>query len=58
MISGATLTHVYGGGKWKAIAARLLGGAVTVAALPLCYLEHAACDRMSHGILFARKPGG
>ncbi len=58
IVSGATLTHVYGGGKWLAIAKRLLGGALTFAALPLCHLEHAACDRMSHGILCARKPGG
>lgn len=58
LVSGATLTHVYGGGRWSAIARRLLGGALTFAALPLCHLEHVACDRMSHGILFARKPGG
>jgi SAM-dependent methyltransferase len=58
IVSGATLTHVYGGGKWIAIAKRLFGGALTFAALPLCMLEHAACGRMSHGILFARKPGG
>ncbi len=56
LIPGATLTHVYGMGRWSALAKRLLGGALTFATVPLCELEHSACDQMSHGILFARKP--
>lgn len=58
IVSGATLTHVYGGGRTSAIVKRILGGLMTMAAVPFCYFEHTACDRMSHGILFARKPGG
>jgi SAM-dependent methyltransferase len=58
LLPGSDLTATYGGGpgRWWALVKRLLGGGLTVGAIPLCLLENHILRQTSHGMLFARRP--
>jgi hypothetical protein len=58
LLPGSDLTSTYGQGPgWLwALAKRLVGGAITVAALPLCAVENYLLRQTSHGMLFAQRP--
>jgi SAM-dependent methyltransferase len=57
-VRGASITHVYSGGRWLSLAKRFLGGALMLSALPFCWVENHILKRPAMGVLLARKPGG
>jgi SAM-dependent methyltransferase len=56
LVPGAATTHVYGGGRLKALASRFLGAGVTAFSLPWCWLENHLFRRPAIGLVFAHKP--
>lgn len=56
LLPGAATTAVYSKGSPRAVANRVLGAAVTLAALPLCYLESHLAQRPATALVFAQKP--
>lgn len=56
LLPGATLTHVYGGGRVLALLARLVGAGVTLLSIPFCLAENYIWRRVSLGLVFAHKP--
>jgi SAM-dependent methyltransferase len=57
LLPGAATTTVYAQRSARAVVNRVLGAAVTVASLPLCYLEGHVADRPATALVFAQKPG-
>lgn len=56
LIPGATLTHVYGGGRILPLLGRALGAAVMLWSVPWCLFENHILGRISLGVVLARKP--
>jgi SAM-dependent methyltransferase len=56
LFPGGTITHVYGGGRVRALAGRLLAGSVTMLSIPFCVVENYVLRRPSLGMVFAHKP--
>lgn len=56
LIPGATLTHVYGGGRILPLIKRVLGAAVMLWSVPWCLFENHVLGRISFGVVLARKP--
>jgi len=56
LFPGAAITDVYGGGRTRALLRRVVGGAVTVLAVPLCAVENHVVGRPSLGMVVARRP--
>jgi SAM-dependent methyltransferase len=56
LVPGSATTHVYGGGRLRALASRFLGAGVTALALPWCWLENHLFRQPAIGMVFARKP--
>ncbi len=54
---GSSTMHMYGKGGWRALAARVLGALVTLAAIPRCIADNHLWKRPAEGLVFARKPG-
>jgi len=55
LMSGASLTHVYGQKSRFALVARGCGAVVTLLSLPACWIEGYLGRAPAHGLLFARK---
>src|SRR5262249_8513726 len=56
VVPGAATTSVYGGGRLRALASRLLGWVIAGLAAPLVLVENYVVRRPAHGIVFAHKP--
>ncbi len=56
MFPGASTTHLYGGGKLRGLATRLLAGLASVLAIPWTLAENYLLHRPARGMVFARKP--
>jgi hypothetical protein len=57
LIPGATLTHVYGGGRILPLIGRAVGAMVMISSVPWCLFENHVLGRISLGVVLARKPG-
>jgi ubiquinone/menaquinone biosynthesis C-methylase UbiE len=56
LLPDAATTTVYAQGSARAVVNRVLGAAVTVGSLPLCYLEGHVAHRPATALVFAQKP--
>jgi SAM-dependent methyltransferase len=56
LMPGAATTAVYAGGSARALVNRALGAAVTLGALPLCWLEGNVAHRPATAFVLAHKP--
>lgn len=57
LVPGATLTHVYGGGKLLPLVLRAVGAGVMFGSVPWCLFENYVLGRPPLGVVLARKPG-